>query len=58
MGIGAAMLGVRPVMELMFWSFAYVAFDQIINNAGLRSLPRLEDHARYTQRRVQSVPKR
>src|SRR6201996_3726630 len=34
MGIGAAMLGLRPVIELMFWSFAYVAFDQIINNAG------------------------
>lgn len=34
MGIGASMLGVRPVMELMFWSFAYVAFDQLINNAG------------------------
>jgi pyruvate dehydrogenase E1 component beta subunit len=34
LGIGASMLGVRPVMELMFWSFAYVAFDQIINNAG------------------------
>jgi len=34
MGIGASMLGLRPVMELMFWSFAYVAFDQIINNAG------------------------
>lgn len=33
MGIGASMLGIRPVMELMFWSFAYVAFDQIINNA-------------------------
>lgn len=33
MGIGASMLGVRPVMELMFWSFSYVAFDQIINNA-------------------------
>lgn len=33
MGIGASMLGLRPVMELMFWSFAYVAFDQIINNA-------------------------
>ena len=32
-GIGASMLGMRPVMELMFWSFAYVAFDQIINNA-------------------------
>jgi pyruvate dehydrogenase E1 component beta subunit len=34
MGIGAAMLGLRPVMELMFWSFAYVAYDQIVNNAG------------------------
>ena len=34
MGIGAAMLGLRPVLELMFWSFAYVAFDQIVNNAG------------------------
>jgi pyruvate dehydrogenase E1 component beta subunit len=33
MGIGASMLGLRPVMELMFWSFAYVAFDQMINNA-------------------------
>ena len=33
MGIGASMLGVRPVMELMFWSFSYVAFDQIVNNA-------------------------
>ncbi len=33
MGIGASMLGVRPVMELMFWSFAYVAWDQMINNA-------------------------
>src|ERR1700755_1843406 len=34
MGIGAAMLGLRPIIELMFWSFAYVAFDQIVNNAG------------------------
>jgi pyruvate dehydrogenase E1 component beta subunit len=34
MGIGAAMLGLRPVIELMFWSFAYVTFDQIVNNAG------------------------
>ncbi|MDP0498022.1 MAG: alpha-ketoacid dehydrogenase subunit beta [Verrucomicrobiota bacterium JB024] len=33
MGIGAAMLGIRPVMELMFWSFSYVAFDQLCNNA-------------------------
>ena len=33
MGIGASMLGIRPVMELMFWSFYSVAFDQILNNA-------------------------
>jgi pyruvate dehydrogenase E1 component beta subunit len=33
MGVGASMLGIRPVMELMFWSFAYVAFDQLVNNA-------------------------
>lgn len=32
-GIGASMLGVRPVIELMFWSFYSVAFDQILNNA-------------------------
>ncbi len=34
MGVGASMLGLRPVMELMFWSFSTVAWDQIINNAG------------------------
>ena len=33
MGIGASMLGIRPVMELMFFSFAYVAWDQMVNNA-------------------------
>ncbi len=33
LGIGASMLGIRPVMELMFFSFAYVAFDQMMNNA-------------------------
>jgi len=32
MGIGASMLGLRPVMEFMFWSFCYVAFDQLLNN--------------------------
>jgi len=34
LGVGASMLGVRPVLELMFWSFAFVAYDQIVNNAG------------------------
>ena len=33
LGVGAAMLGIRPVIELMFWSFYSVAFDQILNNA-------------------------
>jgi len=27
------MLGIRPVIELMFWSFYSVCFDQILNNA-------------------------
>src|SRR5215831_2256711 len=34
LSVGASMLGLRPVVELMFWSFAYVAYDQIVNNAG------------------------
>jgi pyruvate dehydrogenase E1 component beta subunit len=33
LGLGASMLGIRPVMELMFWSFSYVSFDQVFNNA-------------------------
>jgi pyruvate dehydrogenase E1 component beta subunit len=33
LGIGASMLGIRPVIELMFWSFYSVAFDQVLNNA-------------------------
>ncbi len=33
MGVGASMLGIRPVMELMFFSFSYVAWDQMVNNA-------------------------
>ncbi len=32
-GIGAAMVGLRPVIEFMTWNFSFVAFDQIISNA-------------------------
>src|SRR5437660_5359129 len=32
-GIGAAMVGLRPIIELMTWNFSLVAIDQIINNA-------------------------
>jgi pyruvate dehydrogenase E1 component beta subunit len=33
LGIGAAMAGLRPIVEVMTWNFALVAYDQIINNA-------------------------
>lgn len=33
LAVGASLLGVRPVIEFMFFSFCYVAFDQVINNA-------------------------
>jgi pyruvate dehydrogenase E1 component beta subunit len=32
-GIGAAMLGLRPIVEFMTFNFSLVAIDQIINNA-------------------------
>ena len=32
-GIGAAMTGLRPVIEFMTWNFSFVAFDQILSNA-------------------------
>lgn len=31
--VGMAMLGLRPVVEVMTWNFSLLAFDQIINNA-------------------------
>src|SRR5678810_232127 len=33
LGIGAAMVGLRPILEFMTFSFSLVAFDQIVNNA-------------------------
>lgn len=33
LGIGAAMAGLRPIVEIMTWNFSLVAYDQIINNA-------------------------
>ncbi|MCX6543059.1 MAG: pyruvate dehydrogenase complex E1 component subunit beta [Acidobacteria bacterium] len=32
-GIGAAMVGLRPVIEMMTWNFSLLAMDQIINGA-------------------------
>lgn len=33
LAIGAAMVGLRPIVEFMTWNFSAVAFDQILNNA-------------------------
>jgi len=33
LGIGAAMSGLRPIVEFMTWNFTFVAFDQIMSNA-------------------------
>lgn len=33
LGIGAAMNGLRPIVEFMTFNFSFVAFDQVINNA-------------------------
>jgi pyruvate dehydrogenase E1 component beta subunit len=32
-GVGAAMVGLRPVIEFMTWNFALLAMDQLINSA-------------------------
>ncbi|HSA54153.1 MAG TPA: pyruvate dehydrogenase complex E1 component subunit beta [Gemmatimonadaceae bacterium] len=32
-GVGAAMVGLRPVIEFMTWNFAVLALDQVVNNA-------------------------
>jgi pyruvate dehydrogenase E1 component beta subunit len=32
-GVGAAMAGLRPVIEFMTWNFALLALDQIVNSA-------------------------
>lgn len=32
-GVGAAMGGIRPIVEFMTWNFAVLAFDQIVNHA-------------------------
>jgi pyruvate dehydrogenase E1 component subunit beta len=46
-GVGAAMVGMRPVIEFMTWNFALLAIDQVVNSAakmhfmsgGQRSVP-------------------
>src|SRR5215208_1746190 len=33
LGVGAAMMGLRPIIEFMSWSFTLVCLDQLVNNA-------------------------
>src|SRR5579871_476737 len=33
LGVGSAMVGLRPIIEFMSWSFTLVCLDQIMNNA-------------------------
>jgi pyruvate dehydrogenase E1 component beta subunit len=33
LGIGAAMVGMRPIVEFMTWNFSLVAYDQVVNSA-------------------------
>ncbi|WP_420457079.1 pyruvate dehydrogenase complex E1 component subunit beta [Rubrivirga sp.] len=33
LSIGAALMGLRPIVEFMTWNFTFVAFDQIVSNA-------------------------
>ena len=33
LAVGAAMTGMRPIVEYMSWNFSFVAFDQLVSNA-------------------------
>src|SRR5690349_23024220 len=52
MGVGAAMTGLRPVVELMTINFSLLAMDQIVNHiatihsivGGQVTVPRSEEH--------------
>lgn len=55
-GIGAAMTGMRPVIEIMWADFLFVAFDQLINQAtNVRYINRSRLNAPLTIRMQQGV---
>ena len=62
-GVGAAMVGLRPVIEMMTWNFALLAIDQIVNTAAkMRYMSRRPDRrarscsAAPAARRCSSAP--
>ena len=46
LGIGAAMVGMRPIIEFMTWNFSLVAYDHLINTAAKLTKCR-PDNTRY-----------
>jgi 2-oxoisovalerate dehydrogenase E1 component len=55
-GIGAAMTGMRPIIEIMWADFLFVAFDQLINQAtNVRYINRSRLNAPLTIRMQQGV---
>src|SRR3989449_5235456 len=52
-GVGAAMAGLRPVIEFMTWNFAVLALDQIVNSAA--KILRSEEHTSELQSRLHLV---
>ena len=42
--VGAAMNGLRPIVEFMTWNFALLASDQIINSAAKMGSPAISPH--------------
>ena len=49
LGVGAAVTGLRPIVDIMFMDFICVAFDQIVNQAA-----KLQVHVRRRPRRSRS----
>ena len=50
-GVGAAMNGLRPIIEFMTFNFSLVAIDQIINSGGPVEHRKLGMHMKVSERR-------
>jgi hypothetical protein len=54
-GVGAAMVGLRPIVEFMTWNFALLAIDEVVNaaRAGTRTSP----DSRSARRELPRMPR-
>ena len=55
-GIGAALGGLRPIVEVMTVNFSLLALDQIVNNAATSGKPALSKRARVFRERSSMSP--